>query len=303
MWIAFAFYCGLLYTMTRAVIDPVASGSNNGDTSLDRDEFEELKCLITSGNKNLDSKIDLLRGEISSAVESIREELSPRIEENALNIQCVKRKVDTISPCVTYLMVRDNEVHQRDRNPNCRILGLAVPDDISKYALPTQKYIFDQLFGPMLDKAASDGHINSTPENYLSVVSYAHILPQYNSKPRHSIPGGPRVESTIPTILCKLEGRGWKKLCFMYKKGVIDSLNKLNGTEIRIFDDITKPNLDCMSKINKMPGYKAYFRDGYVRFNCESESTVQKRVNNPYGRTLDEMCKQLYPPTETATDK
>ena len=27
------------------------------------------------------------------------------------------------------------------------------------------------------------------------------------------------------------------------------------------------------------------------------------RLNNPYGQTLDEMCKQLYPPTETATDK
>ena len=202
-----------------------------------------------------------------------------------------------MEPILLYLKIRDNEVAQRDRNPGSRIFGLRLPEDCTSNSIATKRYLYNVLFSPMLDKAAAAGEIKSVPEEFLSVLAVAHILPV--SKPKVTIPGEKPAESPIASIICKFTSIGWKKLCFQFKRGVIDSLNTQNKTEIRIFDDVTSTNLSCMNRIKEIKGLKSFFRDGAVRFKKVTEGEgdrsqeKNRRVWNPFGITIDEMTKSV----------
>lgn len=263
------------------------------------DDFNELKALILAGQSKVAAGQAEIKSDISAAVETIRSELTPMIEKNSADISRIEDQVSSIiNPTLQYLKIRDNEIAQRDRNPACRIFGLRLPEDCSTNSIATKRFLYNVLFSPMLDKAAAAGEINSAPDEFLSVLGVAHILP-VNVKPKKTIPGQKPFEPPIPTILCKFSSVGWKKLCFQFKRGIVDSLNTQNKSEIRIFDDLTSTNLTCMKRIKEIKGFTSFFRDGAVRIKVVSEGDgdqpqeKNRRVWNPFGVTIDEMTKSI----------
>lgn len=217
--------------------------------------------------------------------------LSEIIKSNQSQIEVLSAECESLQYKCTNLSIRSNEAEQRERNRGMRIINFKVPDEIQRDSILTQRYVYDKILHSIFEKAVADNLIDNIPQvNH--ILEYGHILPL---KPIaiELPPGHPRSKAPeIKPVIIKFLSRNFKEICCRYKKVVLDDLNAANGTQIRMYDDLTRVNSSCIRRLKSDPSINkdsVHALMGRIRYKLKDEPTVWKYVVNPLSVDVAEM--------------
>lgn len=220
--------------------------------------------------------------------------------------------IDHLMNGTNYLMVRDNTVEQRDRDPGQRIDNFKVPENSSPLEIADK--IYNELYKPMFIEAAKGGLLPKrevvnlderdekgdpkiTKSNVVDlplpgeVIEYCHTLG--GGRPPNLPPGAqPRRTARTPTIIVKLQGRMTKDIINRYKKTTLQKINQSKHLgekdSINIYDDLTKVNLRCLNKLKDTAEvHEAFSLGGKIRFSLKANPLRKYIVHNPFAINIE----------------
>ena len=296
-------------------------GNRNGqqgrvDQGGNVDQMVKMEAML---DRKLNQKLAPLHNrviELERNIEELRNQVHYSNMENRNAIDRQGQAVEQIMGEVTYLMNRDNEVQQRDRNPGQRIDNFPVPENISPLEL--QDKIYNELYRPMFVQAAKEGllpkrevvNLDQVDENGHPTITKSTVvdlpLPGEVIEYCHTLSGGrpanlpvgaqPRRAARTPTIIVKLKGRNTKEIIIRNKKAALQKYNterKLgNKDAVYLYDDLTKANLNCLNKLQISPLVReAFALGGKIRFNLKSDPLKNYVVHNVYGNDLQQLTR------------
>lgn len=255
----------------------------------------KLEKKIVDLDSKIDSKISACEAKISEEISRFRDEMSCRIDSNSENLRVVTERVDSVADLVDKNRINLNMREQREREGAFRIFNFKVEDQILKNNAKLADHIFNVLFKPIFQLAVSAGDLKSVPTSPLDIIEMCHPLPSPPPSPTPP-PGLPQNVTKIPVIICKLTSRSYKYLIHSHKKVFLTSYNTANTEfKVMLLDDLTRANLNCMSKLRKLPGIdqkSVFFRRNSIRFKLLNSERILV-VTNPYGSNIKEMTTHI----------
>ena len=294
-------------------------GANHGHGGRNGQRGNDIKCNHGDSMHELEAMLDRKLApflskftELERNIDSLRNQVQFFNDETRQAIGRQGHAIDHLMNGTNYLMVRDNTVEQRDRDPGQRIDNFKVPENSSPLEIADK--IYNELYKPMFIEAAKDGLLPKREVVHLDemddkgepkitkstvvdlplpgeVIEYCHTLG--GGRPSNLPPGAqPRRAARTPTIIVKLQGRITKDIINRYKKSTLQKINQTRHLgekdSISIYDDLTKVNLNCLNKLKETTEVQeAFSLGGKIRFSLRSNPMKKHIVHNLFAINIE----------------
>ncbi len=228
---------------------------------------EHMQWLVLSSEKRILQAVD--RPGILQTIESVKTDLNKLLEEKDLKINYLETSNDNLSTRVQQLEVLMNTREARDRNKAIRISFMATHS--CHNSLETMNVIWESVVSHAYIEAVKRGDIDSLPGKF-ETIEKCHPLHGNALYPDHK------------PIICSFTSRNYKELFMRYRAYCIDQYFFETGINIRITDDNTRINLDCLDKLEADEEVSSsWLKDGVVKFRRCNDPTTILTVLNPLG--------------------
>ena len=241
----------------KLIIKQLASIDETLKASVARISAVEEKVVAS------DAKLSKVEEDLSFLKDNYTELLS-RIK--FLEAENVERKREC-----SLLKVNNNTLMQRNRMQTVRIYNVNVEEATDRKAA---KMLYEKFIRAAIIKEGDDD------PGWPAVIEYAHLLPAHpDSKTKYS----------GFTYIVRFTTRFHKLRLILGKQSIIDQYFKKNKVKVKISQDLTWTNRQCLQRLNEMEDVaKVTLRGTRILYKKEEDESWTE-VLNPYGLTLEEM--------------
>jgi len=260
-------------TPTKQVLSPIKFPEKV--PSNKKENYEFMKMCFSSFQAQIKEINDRM-----PAIEEIKQvfhnQVAAQLKETNVKIESFAESNKAILGRIEAMELSNNHQEQRSRNQSIRITNFKLGDNTN--AVDCSVQLYTRLIRPAMEEALKNKSLKSIPEIF-EVIEYSHPLRTNGNK--------------IPVVIARLTSRLFKLIFHRNKNAILNKLSTESGLTIKVYDDLTQPNLACIHRLYEDEAVeKAWSVSGQLKYTLKSNTRVVLTVTNPFADSIFNMTKQ-----------
>ena len=260
-------------TPTKQVLSPIKFPEKV--PSNKKENYEFMKMCFSSFQAQIKEINDRM-----PAIEEIKQvfhnQVAAQLKETNVKIESFAESNKAILGRIEAMELSNNHQEQRSRNQSIRITNFKLGDNTN--AVDCSVQLYTRLIRPAMEEALKNKSLKSIPQVF-EVIEYSHPLRTNGNK--------------IPVVIARLTSRLFKLIFHRNKNAILNKLSTESGLTIKVYDDLTQPNLACIHRLYEDEAVeKAWSVSGQLKYTLKSNTRVVLTVTNPFADSIFNMTKQ-----------